>query len=601
MTQKEKYNSQTIQAVPDGGFSDVVYATGERPSAIGAIGGILYDLGFGTEYFVMRVWRVVRTAGIFISQILSLVGLSFLGWAGGMLKSVGRDLAYPFVLFRRRVRQLSRVRRRSGQNQAGTLPVQGTVTKAGVKAVTSLAVQLGAIVLPMVSVAALFFIIYNVVNMQYALAVEYNGKILGYVVDQSVVESAKGLLRDRIKLADNQEITDWQMNPEYTIAKAPFFTPANQLANEILLAGSSEAGDIVPATGFYIGDHLEAVTTEGEKLKAYLENKLETQRAQAQEGAVVEFVEPVVCDPDSEDVFFASSVEDYDQLIQKLESTRNEKRMAQGDGQATLAEIALNNNITFEELTFRNPQLENPSPEDVPAAGEELLIQRAEPYLQVKSTLRVKSTETLPFQTTEIENADRPKGAKMKVQKGQDGEQEVWDDYVYIDGELTSRVRIDDMTVVLQAPVDEIYEIGTKEVRGKVPVVVNGNGMGAGYIFPVPDTTYSTRGYSPGGHRGLDINAAGGAPIYAAQGGTVVNAGWHYSFGNYVEIAHPGGVKTLYAHCSALYVSAGQHVDQGTLIGAVGSTGNSSGNHLHLEVTVNGALTDPVPYVGYPY
>lgn len=99
-------------------------------------------------------------------------------------------------------------------------------------------------------------------------------------------------------------------------------------------------------------------------------------------------------------------------------------------------------------------------------------------------------------------------------------------------------------------------------------------------------------------HSGLDIAAPYGTPIKACASGTVTfsgNAG--DGFGNYVVIAHGNGVQTVYAHCSQLLVSSGQQVSQGEVIAKVGSTGNSTGNHLHLEVRKNGVTYNPQNYV----
>jgi len=98
-------------------------------------------------------------------------------------------------------------------------------------------------------------------------------------------------------------------------------------------------------------------------------------------------------------------------------------------------------------------------------------------------------------------------------------------------------------------------------------------------------------------HTGLDIAAPNGTPIKAAAGGTITYAGYHYSYGNLLIVSHGNGVQTYYAHCSKLYVSNGQSVSQGQTIAAVGSTGNSTGNHLHLEVRVNGTAQNPQNYV----
>ena len=109
-----------------------------------------------------------------------------------------------------------------------------------------------------------------------------------------------------------------------------------------------------------------------------------------------------------------------------------------------------------------------------------------------------------------------------------------------------------------------------------------------------------------GNHYGIDVGNAGigGKNIYAAQGGTVITAygdgGYHGGFGNYIIIDHGGGLSTVYAHCSAVNVVVGQQVSKGDVIGYVGSTGWSTGNHLHFETRVNGTAVDPFGY-SYEY
>lgn len=98
-------------------------------------------------------------------------------------------------------------------------------------------------------------------------------------------------------------------------------------------------------------------------------------------------------------------------------------------------------------------------------------------------------------------------------------------------------------------------------------------------------------------HSGMDIAAPTGTPIRAAKAGRVISAGWRGGYGYTVVIDHGGGVSTLYGHCSRLYVSGGQRVSQGHRIAAVGSTGNSTGPHLHWEVRINGRAVNPANYL----
>lgn len=104
-------------------------------------------------------------------------------------------------------------------------------------------------------------------------------------------------------------------------------------------------------------------------------------------------------------------------------------------------------------------------------------------------------------------------------------------------------------------------------------------------------------GRGRGVHTGLDIATSMGTGVAAASGGTVVFAAYSGGYGNIVKIDHGNGVQTWYAHLSAIYVSPGQAVGQGSIIGAVGSTGNSTGPHLHLEIRINGEPVNPQNYL----
>jgi murein DD-endopeptidase MepM/ murein hydrolase activator NlpD len=95
-------------------------------------------------------------------------------------------------------------------------------------------------------------------------------------------------------------------------------------------------------------------------------------------------------------------------------------------------------------------------------------------------------------------------------------------------------------------------------------------------------------------HSGIDIGAPMSATITAAAAGRVIMAHWYGGYGNAIIIDHGGKTSTLYGHCSQIFVSEGQDVQRGQAIGAVGSTGNSTGPHLHFEVRVNGVPVDPI-------
>lgn len=128
--------------------------------------------------------------------------------------------------------------------------------------------------------------------------------------------------------------------------------------------------------------------------------------------------------------------------------------------------------------------------------------------------------------------------------------------------------------------------------------------VGGEFIWPLPGHTYISSGFgwrTLNGvrefHRGIDIPAPYGTPIKASNGGTVVTATMHSSYGNYVVINHGGGKSTLYAHMSSIAVGVNQTLSQGDVIGYVGSTGYSTGNHCHVEVRINGEAQNPLNYL----
>ncbi|MGH7728924.1 MAG: M23 family metallopeptidase, partial [Vulcanimicrobiaceae bacterium] len=127
------------------------------------------------------------------------------------------------------------------------------------------------------------------------------------------------------------------------------------------------------------------------------------------------------------------------------------------------------------------------------------------------------------------------------------------------------------------------------------------SGAPAEFSWPVSGPITSPFGMRPdpfghGGfemHTGIDIGAPMGATVTAAAAGRIIYAGWYGGYGNAIIIDHGGETSTLYGHLSQIFVSVGQEVERGQAIGAVGSTGMSTGPHLHFEIRVNGVAVDP--------
>lgn len=151
------------------------------------------------------------------------------------------------------------------------------------------------------------------------------------------------------------------------------------------------------------------------------------------------------------------------------------------------------------------------------------------------------------------------------------------------------------------AAVDKEIAAAEKELASQISNVVSESG----FMWPLPgyntlSSLYGGRTHPvtgrPNNHTGIDIPAPSGTPIKAAKSGVVTTSTYNSSYGNYVVVSHSDGTSTLYAHMIRRGVSKGQTVSQGQTIGYVGTTGSSTGNHLHFEVRVNGSRRDPVDF-----
>lgn len=180
------------------------------------------------------------------------------------------------------------------------------------------------------------------------------------------------------------------------------------------------------------------------------------------------------------------------------------------------------------------------------------------------------------------------------------------------DTELKVMDNVDDAVASLyQKPKDVVVASnknsrqGSKTSTGKVNTATNISGtkvaLGISLSKPVSGIISSRFGarsrIRSSAHTGLDIATSTGTPVVAAASGTVTFSGWKGSYGYLMVITHSNGVQTYYGHCSKLYYSAGASVSQGQTIAAVGSTGNSTGPHLHFEIRVNGIAYNPQNYL----
>ena len=223
---------------------------------------------------------------------------------------------------------------------------------------------------------------------------------------------------------------------------------------------------------------------------------------------------------------------------------------------------------------------------------QELVIQQAVPRLSVMAVADETYEQIIPSPVEYIETADLYVGDTKVKEQGEDGLAQVTAQVAYLNNVEQDR-EILESTTIKEATTTYTYTGTTPR-----PVTAS-NGY---FIWPVRGTITSNFGGrnlwgSYDYHLGIDICVAYGTGVKAADGGTVIKAGWEGTYGNLVAIRHDNGIITYYAHNSAILVSVGQKVYQGQIIAKVGATGNASGPHCHFEVRVNGTSVNPRNYL----
>ncbi len=257
-------------------------------------------------------------------------------------------------------------------------------------------------------------------------------------------------------------------------------------------------------------------------------------------------------------------------------------KVASGD---TLSFIAQKFDITTQDIQKKNPALKG----DFIKEGQELNLTVLQPALTVRTVENAVETEEIAYGTQVIRDPNLKEGIVKKISAGKVGKKKVTFSLTKENGEVVKEELIKEE--VLVKPVSEVIKRGTK--------VILGEGTG-NFAWPVIGASLSSGfGYRWGKlHKGLDL-VSSNRNILAADNGVVESTGFRYDYGNYVLINHKNGYKTMYGHMSKVNVSQGQIVEKGEKIGYMGSTGDSTGVHLHFEVITGGGVQNPLKYLNW--
>ena len=264
----------------------------------------------------------------------------------------------------------------------------------------------------------------------------------------------------------------------------------------------------------------------------------------------------------------------------------------------TVDSVAFANKVSPEELLLSNDSLTSTS--NLLYPGQQLKIVETSPKISVvEESYVVKDVESR-FKTEEKYDSTLLVGDEKVTQEGQKGLERVSQRVKAINGTI---VYVDPLgKQVLKSPINKVVIKGSKYVSG-VGSLTNwgwptdsGWTLSSGYVY-----RNSPVGRGRELHTGLDISGTGyGSKVYATNNGVVMKANYHYSYGNHVVINHNNGYMTLYGHMSRLAVKKGQKVERGQVIGYVGSTGDSTGPHVHYEVWKGREWNHINPSVLYP-
>ncbi|MBQ4100228.1 MAG: M23 family metallopeptidase, partial [Oscillospiraceae bacterium] len=350
----------------------------------------------------------------------------------------------------------------------------------------------------------------------------------------------------------------------------------------------NSGSSITEADGLYVDGKFYGATEDGQTLQRALDNIL-AENSSGKENERVSFVQEVEIKQGIYPVKSVSSISEMTELLHSEVEGEKLYTVQRGD---TPYAIASMNGIKLAELTALNPGITKSL-----LPGQQVLVSQAVPFLSTKTIVTETYEEKISYKSTQIEDSTKYRGVASVVQYGKNGKQKVTADVTYIDGVEVERNILS--TEVLVEPVNQITKVGTKlpVSLGKNQSVSSTYGTGK-FMWPAAGGYVSCGFYGYRGHTGMDIAVPTGTPIYASDTGVVVVArNSYYGYGRYIKIDHGSNVQTLYAHNYKLLVKVGDVVKKGDLIAYSGSTGNSSGPHLHFEVIINGSYKNPANYV----
>ena len=441
--------------------------------------------------------------------------------------------------------------------------------------------------LPVISVVFLVGVVSYATDTEYAVRLEVNGRFIGYIENELVFSEAEKIYEERLYYRGSEIHAD--IFPRFTIEKVGY--------SEIL--STYRVADILLERSGAVVEYAYGVIINGEFMGAVLDNSrlLETREALLNvhrtgiADEVVDFHWEVNFSQGG--MYPVESIRDPQVIIRNI--TRNSQdalfyTVVEGDDHELVTDKLAMSMLELERL---NPGFS----EMTLSEGSRIKYSAEEPFIPVTVTRTEVYDQEIPFTIEYRDDSSLFTGTQNTSREGTPGYNRVTARVTLLNGVENGRVVID--TVPVSDPVNRIILRGTGALpQGQFSTQPGVDGK---FIWPVPPSYPVTEWHREDGgywgHSGVDIGAPYGTPIFAGASGTVVSAGWLYDYGLTVVLEHDNGLRTLYAHASALNVTAGQSVSLGETVAFVGQTGKADGNHVHFEVRESGRILNPRHYL----
>jgi len=419
-------------------------------------------------------------------------------------------------------------------------------------------------------------------NFQIAESVSVNGTYVGIVTDKASLDQITSDIGTVINSAANGS-SNFNLDTKDVpiIIKKGTATPTFDLRQHILAI----CPNVAQAYAIYVNDALIcACATEAESFDAL--NKV---KEQYNTGTLIdiEFLDSVVT---RNEYVAQNQILSVDDAVKMLNGDTKHREVYTTTTDEELANIAQRFSMDLSDLQSMNQNLS-----DIVPGGTKVNVLDTQANIRVQTKAIETYQTTISYGTDDVNDNKLPKGSKVLVSAGVNGQSTEKATVVRINGEEQDRIPISD--TVTKQPVNEVYNIGTLD-NGEAPVYSTTQ-----FIWPViaPITSPFSLGrvdpvtgvLQP--HQGVDLGAAYGTSIKASASGTVTLAGWSNGYGNTIRIKTDNMYSEVYGHLSQILVKEGDTVTQGQVIGKVGSTGQSTGPHLHFEIHKNNVPVDPVP------